>query len=50
MPIIPEIGGRRQGDLEFKASLGYILRLCLKSKQNKTKRWPLIVLIAQGRN
>jgi hypothetical protein len=33
MPVIPALRRLRQEDLEFKAMLGYVLRLCLKIKQ-----------------
>lgn len=43
-PIVPALGRLRHKDIEFKALLGYITRLCL-SKQHKTKvtllRWGL---------
>jgi hypothetical protein len=29
-PVIPKLGKLRQEDLEFKASLNYILRSCLR--------------------
>jgi hypothetical protein len=40
MPIIPTLGSLRQENQEYEASLGYIVRLCLKNKPttNKTKQ------------
>jgi hypothetical protein len=37
--IIPTPGKLRQEDLEFKASLGYIARPCLKKKKKKKTIW-----------
>jgi hypothetical protein len=37
MPTTPIFGRQRQGEDEFEASLGYLIKLCLK-KQNTTKR------------
>jgi hypothetical protein len=39
MPVIPALGRLWQEDLEYQASLGYIVRPCLKntSKTPKTK-------------
>jgi hypothetical protein len=37
--VIPAVGRLRQEDHKFKASLGYVMRLCLKNKQaNKLKQ------------
>jgi hypothetical protein len=36
--VIPAHRRQRQEDCEFKASLGYIVRPCLKTKQKQTKR------------
>jgi hypothetical protein len=39
MPVIPTYRGQgwlRQKDYKFKASLGYILKLCLKKEKKKT--------------
>jgi hypothetical protein len=33
MPVIPTLGRMKQGNLEFKARLGYIVRSCLKKSR-----------------
>jgi hypothetical protein len=40
MPVIPALERLRQEDLEFKASLGYIGRPCLKNKKEKIASKP----------
>jgi hypothetical protein len=40
MPVIPTLG-RLRLDREFKASLGYTARACLKKKKKK-KSWMLV--------
>jgi hypothetical protein len=37
MSLIPTFRKQKQEDLEFKASLGYIARTCLKKNKNKNK-------------
>jgi hypothetical protein len=38
MPLTLALEGLRQGYHEFEASLGFIVRPCLKTKQNRTKQ------------
>jgi hypothetical protein len=38
MPIVPTLRRLRQEDREFEASLGYIVRHCLKIEKKKTGR------------
>jgi hypothetical protein len=35
-PIVLALGRLRHDDLKFKSSLGYIVRSCLKNKQQQT--------------
>lgn len=37
MVTIPELRKQRQEDLEFKVTLGYVVQLCLKTKQNSQR-------------
>jgi hypothetical protein len=45
--LIPALGGLRQKDFEFKASLGYVVRFCLKKSPGKKKKlmYSLSVLV-----
>jgi hypothetical protein len=36
-PVIPGLRRQKQEHPEFKASLSYTMRLCLKTKQNNNK-------------
>jgi hypothetical protein len=39
-PAIPALGKLRQEDLEFKASLGCMVKCCLQQNNNKTETIP----------
>jgi hypothetical protein len=39
MPVIPACGRQRQEDHEFKASMGYTVETCFKTKQNKISKY-----------
>jgi hypothetical protein len=36
MPVIPALGRWKQEDLGFETSLGYIVRFCLKKREEYT--------------
>jgi hypothetical protein len=45
MPIIPALAECRQEDCEFEASLGYIIRSCLRILKRKKKKAKLVHFI-----
>jgi hypothetical protein len=48
-PVILALRMLKQDDWEFKASLGYIVRPCLKTnKQKRDPEMPLFLLVLQG--
>jgi hypothetical protein len=56
-PVIPALGRLRQEDLEFKGSLGYTVRLCLRKEKKKRNSpsqkalelWPQVFFLQQAR-
>jgi hypothetical protein len=43
MPLLPALRSQRQEDLKLEASLGYIMRPCLKIKIRQTKRYLALI-------
>jgi hypothetical protein len=39
MPVIPALGGLKKEEHEFQASLGYIVRSCIKKKMVLKLPW-----------
>jgi hypothetical protein len=44
MPVILALRSLRQEDQEFQASLGYMVRLCLKKKKKDKRNKPMNML------
>jgi hypothetical protein len=48
MPIISALKRLRQENLEFQASLGFILRCCLKKKERSQAQWLTSAILTTG--